>query len=270
MTRYYGAKADLENCVTKHVFVMCPNQSGSTFLVRALGLCAQAWSLKREGQNTHGYVGPDTFESDITLTWASDRRNIEFIKNQAAYNWPVNRKTWYFQASASRPDAGVFVTKSPPFLLIADQLAANFKNVRFIFMVRNPYAVVEGIYRRGIKGVKSPEEILQISARHILNCFAYQKSNIDTFPETGTFFTYEDMCARPCTTAQKIQNLVPEFSDLVLDQTIEVKGMYEEPLRDMNADHIGRLAPEALDIINETFILHTNLLDYFGYSLIKS
>ena len=35
----------------------------------------------------------------------------------------------------------------PPFLLLVDQLERHFRNAKFLFTVRNPYAVCEGICR---------------------------------------------------------------------------------------------------------------------------
>ena len=41
----------------------------------------------------------------------------------------------------------MFVAKSPPHVLHVAQLARHFRNTPFLFMVRSPYAVCEGICR---------------------------------------------------------------------------------------------------------------------------
>ena len=42
----------------------------------------------------------------------------------------------------------MFVTKSTQHVLHVEQIVRHFRNARFLFMVRNPYAVCEGICRR--------------------------------------------------------------------------------------------------------------------------
>ncbi len=60
-------------------------------------------------------------------------------------------RLWHFQAFARDPAASVFYTKTPHFLLHVDELARHFPNARFLFMVRNPYAVCEGICRNQLR-----------------------------------------------------------------------------------------------------------------------
>ena len=55
-----GATRDLENTIAAHLFVVCPNNSGSSFLASALAACRAVWSLPREGQGIPGYAGPVT------------------------------------------------------------------------------------------------------------------------------------------------------------------------------------------------------------------
>ena len=45
-----GAGRDLEQLVRTHLFIVCPNNSGSSFLAAALGKCQAAWRLPQEGQ----------------------------------------------------------------------------------------------------------------------------------------------------------------------------------------------------------------------------
>lgn len=266
--KYLGADQDLEKLVKTHLFVIGPNQSGSTFVTRAIERCSATWSLSREAQHMLGYQGPDTLHHDIPLTWASSSESVDFIGARDNYDWGKNRKAWYFQAQAARRDASIFVTKSPPFLLITDQIAEHFKQVRFLFIIRNPYAVVEGICRRTIKQESERTEALSIAARHIMTCFEYQKQNIEAYQSSGLFLSYESICCQPLGSGQKLQGLVPELTELDFNQRIAVKGMYDEQLRNMNDDHIGRLGPEDIRVINEVFARKLDLMGFFGYQLL--
>lgn len=268
MKRYLGADQDIEKRVKTHLFVIGPNQSGSTFVTRAIERCSATWSMAREGQHMLGYHGPDTLHHDIALTWASSSKSVDFMRSRANYNWGKTRKAWYFQAQAARQDASIFVTKSPPFLLIADQLAEHFKQVRFLFLIRNPYAVVEGICRRTIKQESERAEALRLAAEHIMTCFEYQKQNIETYRSTGLFLSYEKICSQPLESGRKVQDLIPELTELDFNQRIAVKGMYDELLRNMNEDHIGRLGPQDILTINEVFASKLDLMRFFGYELL--
>ena len=54
----YGAGRDLERTIRTHLFVICANNSGSTFLKEVLATCRATWNLPREGQKMLGYAGP--------------------------------------------------------------------------------------------------------------------------------------------------------------------------------------------------------------------
>ena len=270
MTRVYGARHDLHGQVTTHLFVICPNHGGSTFLKEALATCRMTWNLEREGQHMLGFAGPSSRASRAGLLWASEQRFIDLFSDDAAYDWWRIRNAWYFQAFARDPAATVFVTKSPPFLLNVAGLNRNFPNPRFLFVVRNPYAVVEGIWRRRWKRPNfDAPTMLQAAARHAVTCLEYQRRNVDAYRDNGRFFTYEAMCDRPLEVEAQIRSLVPELDDITLRQKLAVKGMYDEMLTNMNDRQIGRFDPAQFDAVNRVFRERRDVLDHFGYPLLE-
>ena len=71
-------------------------------------------------------------------------------------------------------------------------------------MVRDPYAVCEGIcrglhrrLRGGLPVVLEGERLETLAARHVATCLEHQRRNVETFGAQGRFFTYEAMCAEP-------------------------------------------------------------------------
>ena len=279
-----GAGRDLERIVRTHLFVVCPNNSGSSFLAAALGKCLATWRLPQEGQFMRGFVGPVTTgfygrEQHLpALLWASERKWIDLFAEPNSYDWARSRKAWYFHARAHRADASVFVTKSPPHVLHVGQLAKAFRNAKFLFMVRNPYAVCEGICRRyhtqlapilHRQFTEPGRSVEAAAAVHVANCLSWQRRNIEMYPEHGVFFTYEDMCDEPAAVARKVQNLVPELDDLVLRQRIAVKN-YDEALANMNERQIARLGAEEIAAFNRVFREARDTLGYFGYDLMDS
>ena len=49
---FYSALHDLERIITTHLFVICPTNSGSTFLRNALATSRRTWNLQNEGRDT--------------------------------------------------------------------------------------------------------------------------------------------------------------------------------------------------------------------------
>ncbi|WP_083734285.1 sulfotransferase [Sphingopyxis sp. KK2] len=259
-----------EGAIARYLFLLAPNNSGSTFLAAALAGCARAWSLPREGQHVAGFHGPSSRGTGTRLLWAATPAAIAAFRDAGAYDWDRTRRAWHFQARAAQADADTLVAAAPPFLLIADRLAAAFADAAFLLMVRNPYAVAEGILRRGAAAgpVAPGESLATTAARHIVAALAAQQANRTMLGSRATFFSYEEMCRTPAAVAGRIAALVPAFADLDLGSARPVKGRYHEPLRDMNADQIARLDAAQLADLNHIFDDHRALLDGLGYDRI--
>ena len=265
---FFAAPHDIESLVETHVFEIAPNNSGSTFLMQALATCRQTWNLLLEGQFAFGFSGPNTRDHGRLLWSLHPWRDR--LADPAAYDWPHNRAAWYFQAFASDPQASVFVTKAPPFLLLVDTLRRHFRNTKFLFMVRNPYAVCEGIHRyRTAQPVPPDMDYFEAAAEHVVNCLAWQRDNLETHGSRGVFFTYEAMCDEPERVAHEIRMLVLELDDLKLRQKLAVKGHYDEMLVNMNARQIARLTPEQVAVINRVFRRRRDVLAFFGYEIME-
>ena len=182
-----GATRDLESMITAHLFVVCPNNSGSSFLASALAACRAVWSLPREGQGIPGYAGPVTTRDPELAIWAAGPRSIGLFTDPARHDWARTRKAWYFFARAHDPGASVFVAKSSQHVFQVGQLARHFRNPRFAFMVRNPYAVCEGIcrnFRRRFGGRRLPRDagrrsLEETAAAHVVHCLARQRRNVE-------------------------------------------------------------------------------------------
>ena len=182
-------------------------------LTAALESCRATWRLPQEGQMIRGFAGPVTYRAlggpggeqwFPGLLWASERSWLDLFTQPSSYDWPLTRKAWYFHARAHAPDASVFVTKSTQHLLHAEQLVRHFRNARFLFMVRNPYAVCEGIcrrYRTGSRRVTCASSRRRAgacrrrAATHVANCLAWQRRNVETYRD-GASSSPTRPCAR--------------------------------------------------------------------------
>lgn len=258
--------------IRRHLFLLAPNNSGSTFLAAALADCARVWSLPREGQHVGGFQGPSSRGTGTRLLWAADAASVAAFRDAAAYDWTRTRRAWEFHARASQAGADTLVVASPPFLLIADQLAAEFPDAAFLILVRNPYAIAEGIIRRGEAAGPVPpgDSLATTAARHIVAALAAQEANRAALGSRAAFFTYEEMCAASTAVAARIATLAPALADLDLTRARPVKGRYDEPLRDMNAGQIARLTPEQIADLDTVFAAHRPLLTRFGYDRVSA
>lgn len=254
--------------VKDHLFIICPNNSGSNVLRAALSASSATWNLEKEGQHTPGFQGPTTRGSGARLIWGAYEKWLSLFGDESAYDWEATAGFWYEQAYARSVDASVFVTSSPPFVLQVSALRTHFKGARFLFMVRDPYAVVEGICRRASQQNIGDEDIRIVAARHIMRCFAVQKHNIEKYVQDGVFCKYETLCAAPEAISSQIQAMLPAISDLDFSKNLTVKGMYDEPIRNMNADQIARLSPDDIATVNGVFEAHKSLLEFFEYDII--
>ena len=166
----------------------------------------------------------------------------------------------------------MFVVKTPQHLCILDDLVAHFADAKFLFTVRNPYAVCEGILRhlrekfgRNFPSPVPGEPWEVVAARHVSVCLDMQCRNLEIHGDRGVFFTYEEMCAAPERVARGIRALVPELDDLNLRQRLRMKTRYHEMLTDMNARHIARLSPAQVAVLNGVFREYRDAFDAFGY-----
>ena len=278
-----GAGRDLAAQITTHLFVVVPNNSGSTFLKEALRTCAATWNIEHEGWRTLGFAGPMPHDpvgpappnAFPALLWASEPRWLRLLSDRGAYDWPRTRQAWYFQAFAQDPQATVFVAKWPPFVLCTDQLREAFPVAKFLFMLRNPYAVCEGICRKyaHLADAMAAEgkTLEERAATHVASCFAHQRRNLVRHGDCGVFFTYEAMCAEPERTERDIAALVPALRHLSLRQRLGVKdNTYNEPLTNMNVRQLERLTRAQFDRLNSVFRRHADTLGYFGYEIMET
>src|SRR5215207_8650926 len=113
MTLYYGATRDLEKLISTHLFIICANNSGTTFLRNALATSSKTWNLLREGQHTFGFAGPSSIGLKAHKRWASEPYWIDIFTAPENYDWAAIKRAWYFQAFSQNANAPLFVEKSP-------------------------------------------------------------------------------------------------------------------------------------------------------------
>jgi hypothetical protein len=241
-----------------YFFILCPNNSGSTLLVQLLGTSRNVSILPSEGQ---------------WVVWREDPRAMPFPQGNERRNWTVNEEKF---ADPSRYDwlrikniwrrwwdleKPILVEKSPPMVVTAPLLQAEFVPSRFLISVRNPYAVCEGIRRKG--GYS-----LTAAASHWARASQLQQRNRDHLP-ASLFLRYEDVCDHPEKAIRLLNEFLPELGGLdsqrvfrVMDQTGRI--------HNLNAQQITSLSERDIEEINTVLSPHHELLESLGYNLLTT
>lgn len=228
-----------------HLFVLCPPYSGSTLLWKLLSTSRNVSSLPVEGQFL-----PELASVMRDKPWDPDQPRP----------WPQIKAVWESYWDKSKP---VLLEKSPPNLLHARAIAANFQPVKFIIMVRNPYAQSEGLMRRNLWPVGR-------AAHFSITCLRVQLQNARALDDV-LVLTYESLVQDPQQVCQKIVSFMPELADMDHAASFElhsVDGTLNRPITDLNTKKIAAIPPDSFTAMNTIFTQHQDLLESWGYELL--
>ena len=261
----------------KHLFILCMNNSGSTMLHSYLSKCNRVIQLpKKHGLEhiTTSFEGhllakdymPTPNDLGVIAVFSKMQHVFEDSDN---YNWDKIKEMWtglWRKSSSWGESDKVLLEKSPPDLLRADLLNENFPNSNFIVMVRDPYAVIEGMNRRyGHSLVSGAEHWCRTASRNIYNI-----RNIEKI----TYFTYEQLCDNADFVKSKILSILPELEDINFDQKTSgvhsVDGRGEKSLVNFNKKQVSRFDDRHFSLINSVLMRNLNILNFFGYKIINA
>lgn len=173
--------------------------------------------------------------------------------------WPDIKKAWDSHWDKSKP---VLLEKSPPNLIRSRDILANFKPVKFIVMVRNPYAQAEGLMRRN-------QWAAQRAANFSMMCLSKQLANSRELEDT-LVMTYEALVSDPAKACKKLANFMPELSDLDYQASFEVHstdGTLNRPITDLNSKKMAALSTADIAIMHEIFEGHADTIRAWGYDV---
>lgn len=244
----------------KWVFVVGCYNSGTELLMHLLGDHPSIASLPQEG-----HFLTDQFTTDFALglprMWVMREDLFRLNENDEGPDATRLKKEWLMRIDRSRP---ILLEKSPPNAARTRWLQKHFENSHFICIVRNGYAVAEGIRRKAepahlkegwplescaIQWARSNEILLEDSA-HLRNC---------------TWVRYEDLTADPAGELDRLLKFLGARGSLNLDKSWQVHEK-EEPIRDMNPQSIAHLDHAERAMITRVC---GPMLQHFGYELLE-
>ena len=242
----------------KWVFLVGCYNSGTTLLSELLGLHPSISALP-----TEGHFITDQFVQDYMIglprMWVL-REDIFCLTEHDDGPDPVRiKKEWGMRLNLRKP---VLLEKSPPNTAKTRWLQKHFENACFIGIVRNGYAVAEGIHRKADPGHLRDGWPIDLCA------WQWQRSNEilkrdSKFLRRFLWIKYEDLVANVPDTLKTILDFIG-LDDMPADLAERPWKIHErdEQVRDMNDESIARLSQEQLDTISS---VAGNMLDEFGY-----
>jgi hypothetical protein len=233
--------------VPSYLFVLCPPYSGSTLLWKLLSTSQNVSSLPDEGQflpELEGIMRDKPWDGSRPLPW------------------PEIKAVWESYWDMSKP---VLLEKSPPNLIRTRDIEANFQPVKFVVMVRNPYAQSEGLMRRNNWNVN-------YAASFAMMCLRTQLQNARNL-DNALVLTYESFVQDPARACQQLVAFMPELGDMDHAASFEVHsvdGTLNRPITDLNAKKIASLTTETIAAMNTLFMPHQETMAAWGYDLLAT
>lgn len=240
--------------------VGCYN-SGTTLLSRILGTHPEIAALPVEGQFLTTQL-PADYELSLPRMWTMREDLFRLTEADAGPDARRLEREWAMRLDRSRP---VFLEKSPPNAARARWLQAHFENPSFIAIVRNGYAVAEGIRRKAephhladgwplgdcARQWARSNEILLEDAEHL---------------DRVLWVSYEELAAAPGPTLERILEFVGvSSSGIDTDRSWKIHERSDE-IRDMNAESIERLTPAERAEVTR---IARPMLERFGYEILE-
>jgi hypothetical protein len=239
------------------LFVLGCNNSGTTLLMEVLEKHPLIRRLPKEGQRLTAAI-PNSAPLGIGRVFTQRADLFRWTEHTGGEAVPRLRYDWAYYAD---PRPGIRLEKSPPNTLRARWLQKHFAPARFIVLVRDPYAVCEGIARR--RGHSLAE-----AARHWRTVHEILEEDLPHL-ERYTTVTYEDFCERPDEVLAALEGFLglPEpFDRRLLTSEFNAHNMDGSPqrLQNFNERSFGRLSNEDRAIVRDTI---ADVMTRWGYPL---
>lgn len=247
-------RSKIESPNKRWVFVVGCYNSGTTLLSTILSTYSQIASLPGEGQ-TLTKVFPSPKEIGLARAWALKPEIFRLDENSG------NAKL----ARDFRKDLSIHYNDlNRPFLLEKSitntarirWLNKYFSNPYFIGIVRNGYAVSEGIRRKAGLELSKAAEQWAVSNQIMTEDLHHVENKI--------MISYEELADTPMKSVSKIEKFLgikDGITDIVANRLWRVHGNTMRILN-MNVDSISRLSESELDIIYEK---SSEVMDLYGY-----
>lgn len=151
------------------------------------------------------------------------------------------KKIWHQHWDMSKK---VLIEKTPSNVYKTLMIEKQFKNSKFIIMVRNPYCVCEGIRRKSEGKIN-----LTQAATHWINTTLQQMENIKI--KNSIYFTYEEFTENNEKIFDKIIKFCPHLESFDKNLTQDKRYKHLVGIESQNKNSLSKLNKEDIDEINK-------------------
>lgn len=245
----------------KWLFLVGCYNSGTTLLAELLGRHPDIAGLPTEGHFITDQFVKD-YEIGLPRMWAGREELFRLTENDTGPDPVRIKKEWGIRLDRSKP---IILEKSPPNTPRTRWLQAHFENAYFVSIVRNGYAVAEGIRRKA-----DPKHLRD--SWPIEQCALQWRRSIEVLEEDAPhlknllWVSYEELVSSPTKVLTRIAEFVglPPYSGFDSNQSFSIHER-NESVRDLNAESIRRLTTDDIDKINS---VAGDMLRQQGYDLL--
>lgn len=226
---------------------MVPNNSGSHVLAHLLMSSKNVAAIPGlEGLFIKSFGEPPT--KNTTAKHAFMFTSIEKdLREFPISRWKEVKEVWDYEWDRFS-DRPIKIEKSPPLICAHEAYPQVFDNYKYIVMVRNPFAVAEGMIRNVKK--RSGQNISTLEAiSHSVRVLEICDEIINKHKNNCIFFTYEEFTENPELIKSKIIDFIPEVEDMKIYDKYDVKGEYYSGIKNMNEEQINRIPEKSLQIM---------------------
>jgi hypothetical protein len=240
------------------LFILGLNNSGTSLLANILGQHPQIRRLPSAGQGLTSAL-PQARALGLSRNWTKQPEYFRWTELSDAHSVARIRYDWA-RHYPQRP--GILLEKSPPNTMRSRWLQHNFQPCRFLAIVRNPYAVCEGIRRREGIGLEDAALHWKRGNEILLNDLPFLKQCL--------FFSYEAFCAEPEEHLQIIETFLELKEPIhrsILSGSVPAHNVEGRPLRitNLNEKSISRLSWVERKVISRTA---SPLITQLGYPVL--
>lgn len=247
----------------KWVFIVGCYNSGTTLLSEVLAGHKMIGSLPTEGHFLTDQF-PSEYDMGISRMWMSREDLYRLTENDDGPNIVRLKKEWNMRMKGrSKP---VFLEKSPQNGARTRWLQKHFENAYFIGMIRNGYAVAEGISRKASPESRMGNWPIDTCAEQW--CLSNQVLEEDSAHLNKFMWVrYEDFTENPGRELKKILKFIEldQYGEINIKKQWPIHERHEG-IRNMNNDSISRLSNDDIQTINH---VAGDSLIHFGYTLDK-
>jgi hypothetical protein len=241
------------------LFIITPPFSGSTALSQILNTSHRTMILHPKGEGQ--WLVPGLHEKD---RW-NPKKEVNYLSVKS---------TWlsvYQQVKLLTQNVDVVIEKSPPNMVRIEKLSSQFRDCSFMANNRSPYANCASIlYRNHDADNLSPEKRKEV-VNKLVKCWIMRSLKIQELISSlhAPLLTYEEFCRNP-ESAIKILKTPDGVSESINPYaSIKVKEYEYQPISDQNDRQIDMLNDEDIEHINESLSSNCELLNFYGYQLLK-